>query len=68
MITDNTAQNIKVIGQVTEELNVDHNPKTLLCNVHPLMMFQGKLKELCQDIHNSLGKKNSRIFSCGCGF
>ena len=35
----------------------------LLCNVHPLMMFQGNMKELCVDIHNSLGKwKNAYFF------
>ena len=65
----NTAHNLRVIGQVAEEIHVDHIPKTLLCNVHPLMMFQGKIKELCQDIHNSLGnKKNNRILSCGSEF
>ena len=25
--------------------------------MHSLMMFQGKIKELCQDIHNLLGNK-----------
>ena len=47
VMTYSIAHNIKVIGQVAEKLNVDHIPKTLLCNVHPLMM----------DIHNSLGNK-----------
>ena len=56
-MTDSTAHNLKVIRQVAEELNVDLIPKTLLCSVHPLMMFQGKIKELCQDIHNSFGNK-----------
>ena len=56
-MTGSTAHNLKVIGQVVEELNVDHIPKTLLFNVHPLMIFQGKIKKLCQEIHNSLGNK-----------
>ena len=55
MMTDSTAHNLKVIWQVEEELNVDHIPKTLLCNVHLLMMFHEKIKELCQAIHNSFG-------------
>ena len=57
VMTDRTAHNLKVIEQVAEELNVNHIPKSLLCNLHPLMMFQVKIKELCQDIHNSLGSK-----------
>ena len=59
-MTDNTAHNIKVIEEVAKELNVDHIPKTLLCKVHPLMTFRGKIKELCQDIHNSLETRNSQ--------
>ena len=57
-----------VIELVAEEREVDHIPKTLLCNVHPLMMLQGKIKKLFQDIHNSGGnKKNYRFFPCQCG-
>ena len=56
-MTDSTAHNLKVIRQVAEELNVDLITKTLLCSGHPLMMFQGKIKELWQDIHNSFGNK-----------
>ena len=52
-MTYSIAHNIKVIGQVAEKLNVDHIPKTLLCNVHPLMM----------DIHNSLGNKKKIVES-----
>ena len=56
-MTDSTAHNLQVIGPVVEVLNVDHIPKTLLFNVHPLVIFQGKIKKLCQEIHNSLGNK-----------
>ena len=42
---------------VGKELQVDEIPRTLLCNVHPLMMFQAKMKEIYHDIHNSLGNK-----------
>ena len=53
VMTYSIAHNIKVIGHVAEKLNVDHIPKTLLCNVHPLMM----------DIHNSLGNKKKIVES-----
>ena len=33
------------------------SPKSVLCNVHPLLMMQGKIKELCQKIHNQIGEK-----------
>ena len=42
VMTDSTAHNLEVIESVCEELNVDEIPGTLLCNIHPLMMFQGK--------------------------
>ena len=52
-MTDSSSHDLEVMGLMAEELQVEHVPKTLLCNVHPLMMFQGKMKELCQDIHNT---------------
>ena len=51
-----------VLGMIGEELNSEHNPSALLCNVDPLMMFQNKTKDLCQQIHDSTGKK--RIKEC----
>ena len=54
---DSTSHNLKVTEAVCVELGVEEVPRTLLCNVHPLMMFQGKIKELCQEIHDLLGKK-----------
>ena len=39
------------LGMIGEELNSEHNPSALLCNVDPLMMFQNKTKDLCQQIH-----------------
>ena len=62
VMTDSTSHNLEVIGLVAEELEVEHIPKTLLCNIHPLMMFQGQMKGLCLDIHNSLG--NKKITDC----
>ena len=51
-----------MIEEVCQEFAVEDVPGTLLCNVHPLMMLQGKVKELCQEIHNSLGKR--KISDC----
>ena len=62
VMTDSTSHNLEVIERVCQELEVEEVPRTLLCNVHPLMMFQGKIKELCQEIHDSLGKK--KISEC----
>ena len=42
---------------VCEELEVSNVPKTLLCNIHRLMMFQTKLKEFFNDVQISLGTK-----------
>ena len=44
VMTDSTFHNLEVIGLVAEELEVEHIAKTLLCNIHPLTMFQGKMK------------------------
>ena len=60
VMTDSTSHNKGVIELVCEELNVEQIPATLLCNVHPLMMFQSKMKELCQEIHDSLGNRKIR--------
>ena len=62
VMTDSTSHNLNVINQVAEELEAESVPSTLLCNVHPLMMFQGKIKGLCQQIHDSLG--NQKINEC----
>ena len=46
-MTDSAAHNLGILEMVGEELNSEHNPPALLCNVHPLMMFQKKIKDLC---------------------
>lgn len=56
-MSDSTAHNLKVGGLVAEKLASDHQPTQLLCNIHPLMMFQNAIKKVCQDIHAKLGKK-----------
>ena len=51
-----------MIGLVAQKLEAEHIHKTLLCNIHLLMMLPGRMKEFCQDIHNSLG--NKKITDC----
>ena len=36
---------------------IESAPISVLCNVHPVMLFQRKIKELCQDIHEMIRKK-----------
>ena len=63
VVSDSTAHNLGVIEAVCEELKVDKVPDTLLCNVHPLMMFDRKIRELCQQIHDGIGgHKLSKCF------
>ena len=57
VMTDSTSHNIGVIELVSQELGVVQSPKTLLCNVHPLLLFQRLIKNLCLSIHNSIGKR-----------
>ena len=58
-MTDSTAHNIGVTQKVCEKLNVDEAdcPKSLLCNIHPLILFQNKLKEFYNEIQQSFGTK-----------
>ncbi|CAL4082361.1 unnamed protein product, partial [Meganyctiphanes norvegica] len=62
VMTDSASHNINVIEMVCEELDVESVPKTLLCNAHPLMLFQNKIIEVFKDIHAHLGAK--RINKC----
>ena len=39
---------VNVIEMVCEELEVESVPKTLLCNAHPLMLFQHKEVEVTE--------------------
>ena len=60
VMTDSTYNNLKVTELVCAELKVPEVPKTLLCNAHPLMMFQSKTNNMI--IHNGLG--NRKIDEC----
>ena len=48
------AHNMTVIEEVCKGPGSPHIPNSLVCNVHPLMMFQDKVKEIYQKIHNGL--------------
>ena len=57
VMSDSTSHNLGVTEAVCEELEVQDVPLTLVYNIHPLMMFDRKIKELCQKIHDCLGGK-----------
>ena len=61
-MSDSTAHNLKVMEKVCEDEGVENDPIVLLCNIHPLMMFQRKIKEFCQEFHDMIGK--NRIKEC----
>ena len=59
---DNTSHNLEVTEGVCKIFEVDNIPGKRPCNIQPFMMLQGKIKELYQETHNSLGKR--RIDEC----
>ena len=59
---NSTAHNLDVIETVCQDLQVSQIPQTLLCNVHPLMMRQGRIKQLCQLIQDTVGRQ--KITEC----
>lgn len=67
VMTDSTSHNLKVIKSVCKVLEVEKFPGMLLSNIHPLSMFQGKIKELCQDVQNTLrNKRNQWLLPSSC--
>ena len=55
VMTDSTAHNIDVIQDVCDELETDSIPDSLICHIHPMMMFQRKVKAVWQEIHDTFG-------------
>ena len=53
VMTDSTNHNIGVIDTVCEDLQTESKPKSIVCNVHLLMMIQRKVKNVFQDIHDA---------------
>ena len=58
VMSDSTAHNLGVVKAVCKDLNVKEVPGSLLCNAYPLMMFDQKMKEVCQKLHDCLVEKN----------
>ena len=54
-LSDSAKHNLGVMNKVCEKLAVNNVPDSLLCHVHPMMMFQRKVKELWMEIHNGFG-------------
>ena len=49
-------------GKCCKHFKSDSSPKSLVCNVHPLMMFQQKIKEVFQLLYDTLHK--DRLVDC----
>ena len=62
VMTDSTSHNLNVMENVCHRHKVDSIPKQLLCNMHPLLMLQRKVKDVFQVLHDKLGK--NRIIEC----
>ena len=55
VVTDSTEHNLGVIENVCKELGTESVPDSLVCHVHPMMMFQRKVKAVFQEIHDAFG-------------
>ena len=44
VMSDSTTDNLKVMEKVCEDEDVEENPLVFLCDIHPLMIFQRKIK------------------------
>ena len=59
-VTVSTSHNL--IEMVCEEVESEHVPSSMVCNIHPLMMMQHKVKQIFQVIHDKIG--NNKIKNC----
>ena len=55
VVIDSTSHNLGVIEKVCTELQTDSVLYSLVCHVHPMMMFQRKIKAVWQEIHDAFG-------------
>ena len=62
VMTDSTSHNLGATEMVCEEVESEYVPSFVVCNTHPLMMMQCKVKQLFQVIHDKIG--NSEINKC----
>lgn len=61
VMTGNTSYNLTIMGNMREHFEAEA-PKSLLYNIHPMMIFQCNLKVEFQFIHETLGTE--RIVNC----
>ena len=54
-MTNSKSHNLGVIEEVCAELKAESVPDSLVCHVHPMMMFQRKIKAVWQEIHDAFG-------------
>ena len=54
-MTDSTAHNLGIIQDFCAECETESVPDTLICNAHPMMIFQRKVKQVWQEIHDAFG-------------
>lgn len=58
VMTDSTAHKHGVAELVTEKLQLSNRYSfSAVWNAHSLLMMQTKIKEVCQQIHDGIGKK-----------
>ena len=57
VMTDSTAHNLGVVVLVAKDLENPTCSPTLLCNGHLFRIMQSKIKELCHQINDGIGKK-----------
>ena len=62
VMTDSTAHNLGVIEDVCSVLQIENIPDSLVCHVHSMMMFQRKVKDVWEEIHDAFG--TSTIKDC----
>ena len=58
VMTDSTSHNLGATEEVCAKLQTDSLPDSLVCHIHPMMMFQRKIKAVWQD------HCFNRVFDC----
>ena len=62
-MTDSTLHDLGVIEMVCGEVQSEYAPSSLVCNIHPLMIMQRKVKQLFQVIHEKIGNNEINVFT-----
>ena len=62
VMADSTSHNLGVI-EVCAELQTDSVPYLLVFHVHPMMMFQRKLKAVWQEIYDAFGANTIKEYA-----